>query len=244
MAADYSYIGSGKLYMRVFGSAAPLVEVGNVTALSFKITEDVKKLKDYTQGGGGTFNQVRRIDGVECTFSTSDLSPANLARAVFGSTAPTVAGSVVDEAYTVYKNGFVPLALVASAVSAVKHTSGTPTYVLNTDYEVREGGIFILSAGAITDGQSIKISYTKANADVIQALTTTAQEYELAFGGLNEARSGKQVSVQAYRVKLGVADELGLITEDFNSLNFTGEVIKDTTKVGGVSQYFKAQLVQ
>jgi hypothetical protein len=41
-----------------------------------------------------------------------------------------------------------------------------------------------------------------------------------------------------------VADELGLITEDFNSLNFTGEVIKDTTKTGGVSQYFKAQLVQ
>jgi hypothetical protein len=241
---DYSYIGSGKLYMRVFGSAAPLLEVGNVTDLRFKINQDTKKLKDFTKGGGGTFNRVDRIDSVECSFSTSDLSPANLARAVYGSTAAVVSATVTDEPYTAYKNGFIPLANVASAVTAVKHMSGTPTYVLGTDYEVREGGIYILAAGAITDAQVIEITYTKANADVIQALTVTSQEWELVFGGLNEARSGKQVLVEAFRVKLGTADDVGWITEDFNSLNFTGEVIKDTTKTGGASQYFKAQLVQ
>ena len=133
MATDYSYVGSGKLYMRVAGSAAALAEVGNVSDLKIKINEDVKKLKDFTQAGGGTYNQLRRVDSVEISFSTSDLSPANLARAVFGTATNTASATVTDEVYTAYKSGFIPLVNTASAVTAVKHTTLTPTYVLGTD---------------------------------------------------------------------------------------------------------------
>jgi len=60
---------------------------------------------------------------------------------------------------------------------------------------------------------------------------------------LNEARSGKAVVIHIYRQKLGAAQNLALIGDDYAALEISGKVLKDTTKTGaGVSQYFKATL--
>lgn len=72
---DYSYIGVGKLHLRVAGASAPLAFVGNCSALNFAVTEETKELKDYTQAGGGTYNEVRRVEAVECQMTLHDLSP-------------------------------------------------------------------------------------------------------------------------------------------------------------------------
>lgn len=61
---DFSYIGNGKLHLRVAGSAAPLLMVGNCSSLRFSVTEEIKSLKDFTNAGGGTYNEVRRVEGV------------------------------------------------------------------------------------------------------------------------------------------------------------------------------------
>ena len=125
----------------------------------------------------------------------------------------------------------------------VKHTSGTPTYTAGTDYDVVEGGINIIGAG-ISDADSIKVSYTKLAGNTVQALLNAAQEYELFFSGLNDARSGKQVRIHAYRVKLGATDGLDLIGDDYWAGTQAGKVLKDSTKNGTtVSQYFKADIV-
>lgn len=94
---DYSYIGNGKLHLRVAGSAAALAFVGNCSALRFAVTEETKELKDYTQAGGGTYNEVRRVESVECQMTLHDLSAENLARAVFGDVNVIAAGAVTDE---------------------------------------------------------------------------------------------------------------------------------------------------
>lgn len=89
---DYSYIGVGKLHLRVAGSASPLAFVGNCSALRFSVTEETKELKDYTQAGGGTYNEIRRIESVECQMTLHDLSADTLARAVFGTTQDITSG--------------------------------------------------------------------------------------------------------------------------------------------------------
>lgn len=241
---DYSYIGSGKVYLKQVGSAAGLIEVGNVSALSFNVTEDTKELKDYTQPGGGTYNEVKRISSVEMSMTMHDLSPENLARVLYGTASAITSAAVTDESKVAYKNAFIPLNFIPTAAApVVKHTSGTPTYVENTDYEVRPGGIFILQGGAITDAQVIKVSYTKAAANAVEALTNAGQEYEVFFDGLNEARSGKSSTVYAYRVKIGAAQNLSLIGDDYAALEVTGKLLKDTTKSGaGISQYFKVAI--
>lgn len=243
--ADYSYVGSGKIYLRDTSSAtAGLIEVGNASVLNFAITEDVKELKDYTQAGGGTYNEVRRISAVEVSMTLHELSAANLARALYGSTSAVTSATVNDEAHNdVVAGSLVLTDFMPSAITAVK--KGASTLVAGTDYEVRGAGVLLITGGAVITGDDITISYTKANADVVQMLTGASKEYEMVFDGLNEARSGKKTRVQAFRVKIGAAQNLGLIGEEYAALEVTGKLLKDTSITGaGLSQYAKIEVQQ
>jgi len=240
--SDYSYIGSGRIYLKEIGGTTGLVEVGNCSALSFNVTEDTIELKDFTQPGGGTWNEVKRISAVEASMTLHELNAANLSRALYGTATVTATGTVTDEAHNDVKKGdFIATAFMPSAITTVK--VGSTTKTAGTDYEVRSGGIYIIPGGTILDDDDITITYTKAAADVVQALTTAGKEYQLVFDGLNEARSGKKTRVSAYRVKIGALSSLGLIGEEFAAMEVTGKLLKDTTKSGaGVSQYFRVEI--
>lgn len=242
MSTDYSYLGSGRTYLQEVGAGTGYLEIGNASALSFAVTEDTKDLKDYTQPGGGTYNEVKRISAVEVSMTCTDLSPANLARGVYGAATSVTTGAVADEAHTVQSTAeFIPTTFLPSAIGAVK--IGTTALVENTDYEVRPGGILILDAGTVAVTDVVLISYTKATHDVVQALVNSGKEYAMIFDGLNEARSGKRVRVTVYRFKPGAAKDISLIGDDYAAMEATGKLLKDTTKVGaGISQYFKVEV--
>lgn len=302
--ADYSYIGSGKAYAKEIGGSAGHIELGNCSALNFAVTEDTKELKDFTQPGGGTYNEVKRVSAVEASGTMHDLNATNLARHLYGAASAVASGAISNEVVPVYPNAFSPLAFLpatspapvvtlgdglaaranttAYALNAevipatpngflyratVAGTSGgsIPTYpttvggtvvdgtvtwtcagptapVANTDYEVRPGGIFFYT-GKVLAGVSAQVDYTKAAADLVQALVASAKEYEIVFDGLNEARSGKRTRITAYRVKAGALANLALIGEDYAAIDWTGKLLKDTSKTGnGVSQYFKVDI--
>jgi hypothetical protein len=240
--ADFSYLGSGRVYLRDRSAATGLVEVGNCSALSFAVTEETKELRDYTQPGGGTYNEVKRITAVECQITMHDMSALNLSRALYGSTSSVTTATVTDEAHNDVNPGeFVATTFMPASITAVKE--GSTTLVANTDYEVRAGGIYIIPGGAIGAGDDITITYSKAATDVVQALTGSGKEYELVFDGLNEARSGKKTRVTAHRVKIGALASLGLIGEEYAAIEATGKLLKDTAITGaGVSQYFKVEI--
>lgn len=238
---DYSYIGKGKIYLD--GRF-----IGNVSELTFSVNEEKKELPDYTSPGGGTYNSLRRITGVEMSIKAHDLSPENLAMALFGSTSAVTASAVTDEVITsnATLDTLVKTANVIDTAIApvVTGSGGTPTYVVDTDYTVSPAGIIPLSSGAITAALALLIDYTKKAVNVIEALTTTAQEYDVLFDGLNEAQSGNLVVINAYRGKFGAAQGLGFIGDDFAEIQLTGDVLKDTSIVGaGLSQYFSIKQV-
>lgn len=237
-------LGSGKVYGRLYGSASPLAEIGNVSALEFGVDEDVKKMPDYTKAGGGTYAQVNRINSVSVSLTMMDLNAANIARALFGGADSVTAGNATAEAHTAYKGGLIRLSNPAPTTVVVKDGTGTTTYVAGTDYEVRPEGIYIISTGSIADAAAVTIDYAFGAYDVIQALTTGAPEIEMSFGGINEADSGNPVLVDAWRVKLGATKKLGLIGTDFAELAVEGELLKDVTKTGaGISQYMRVHQV-
>lgn len=241
---DYSYLGSGKIWLREIGGSGGLTQVGNASQLQFSVTEDTKELKDFTQPGGGTYNEVRRISAVEMSATIHDLSAQNLARALYGAASTEATGTVTDEAHNdIVIGALVPTLFLPSAITAVKRASTTLT--LNSDYTVEPSGIVPLSGGAnsVVAGDDLLITYTKAAQDVVQALVNSGKEYELLFDGLNEARSGKRTRVRAWRVKVGALAQLALIGEEYAAMEVTGKLLKDTSIVGaGISQYFKVEI--
>lgn len=246
---DYSYLGAGKAYLREYGSAAPFLEVGNASAVNLGVTEQSISLRDHTQPGGGTYNEVKRIEAVDVNMSLHDLSPANLARAFLGTMTAVVAGTASAEAVVAYKGGFVPLAKIPTSITTVTGPGGTPSYTEGTDYEFRDGGLFIPAtstiAAPVSGAANLAVTYAYASQDVVEALTASAKDYEMVFVGLNEARSGKAARVTVHRVKFGPAQALALVSADEHAvLEVAGRVQSDSTKSGvGVSKYFKAELV-
>ena len=59
----------------------------------------------------------------------------------------------------------------------------------------------------------------------------------MVFIGLNEARSGKPVVIEVYKVNHSPAS-LSFIGDEFQGMEFTAKAEKDASKVGtGISQY-------
>lgn len=242
--ADYSYIGSGRVYMEEVGGTTGLLDVGNVSELIITPTEDVKELLDYTAPGGGTYNEVRRVSSVEMSMTMREFSPENIARLLRGAVTNTSNSIVTDESHIARLGAFIPMDNVPDFIQAVTDSSGATTYVEGTDYEVRPGGIYILPGGNITDGQTILVDYSYPSYDTVEALINAGKEYRVFFAGLNEARSGKETIIDMYRVRLGVAQQIPLIGDDFAAYQVSGKLLKDTTKSGaGISQYFKTMIV-
>lgn len=241
---DYSYIGSGKVYMRNINTAgAGLTEIGNVSALGVSIEEEEKNLRDYRSPGGGTINEVRRITGAGLSMTMANLSPDNLAKALYGAKTEVTAGAETDEVVAARLDALVPLAHMNPTAVVVTDSTAATTYVEGTDYEVRTGGIYILSTGSITEAESLKVDYSFAAQDVVEAMISSAQEYELFFEGLNEARSGKVSIVRVWRARFGAAKNLALIGDDYANLELTGKALADTAKPTGQSQYFQATIL-
>jgi len=244
---DYSYIGTGKSYVRKVGAAAAMQELGNASAITFGVTEDVKTLLDRTQPGGGTRNEVRRIQSVDFAATLSDYSPNNLALGFLGDISSLVAGNKIDEVVTAYKGGLNLLSQFADTVTAVKSADGATTYDPVDasgagDYLVTDGGLVIPAGSTIDDAASLKVSFAYGAKSIMQALTQAAGIYEFYFPGFNEAQQSKRFVVHAYRVRIGATDQLGLITDDFGNLTIKGTVLKDDTQPAGLSQYFRAEV--
>lgn len=306
--ADYSYIGSGKIYARDRNGAGGLIEIGNASALTISPQEETQTQRDYTQPGGGAFNEVRRISAVNFSMTAAELSPQNLARALYGSNAAQTLTALTNQLMGIgYRDAYLafPALQAATPAPVIRARNGrtavaranTTAYALNaylipatpnglyyrvttagtssgtipvfpttpgvtvtdgtvvltcmgrivltagTDYELRPSGLVILPAAAFTDGEAVEADFTRAASDLVQMLTSAASEFEIIFDGLNEARSGKRALVRLHRVRLGPAQELGLIADGYGAIQQSGSLLADTTIVGaGISQYATIQL--
>lgn len=131
MATDYSYIGKGKWYAKVVGSADAPEEVGNVSAASFGVTEESKEQLDYTSAGGGLRNSISRVTGVSLNMTATDYSPGNFQKMLRAVTSAVAADAVTGEAHLVYAAGglarftFMPAASPAPTVATPGATAAS-----------------------------------------------------------------------------------------------------------------------
>ena len=245
---DYSYLGAGEISFREYGAAAPFISAGNCSALNFSPQTESKELLNYTQPGGGLQNEVQRVTGVEMSYTFHDFNGGNIARGLRGSATKTVAGSITGEAVVAYPGGLTPLAKIPSEITAVTGTGGTPTYTQGTDWEFRNGGIYLPEGTTIPapvgGAANIEVDYDHEGQTKVEALVNSAKQYEVLFTGLNEARSGKPVRIRAHKVSGGVLAQFAALGEEYGAGEVTGKVLMDGTITGaGLSKYFKVEVV-
>jgi hypothetical protein len=244
-----SFIGSGKIKIAPYASGATFGarnfrDVGNASTFEYSFSEEKKELKNYQDPAGGVAASFSRIDKVEGKIDFRKISAANLALALWGSTAPLNTTAITGEAHVAHAGAFVPTdRLINTAIAPVVHDGAT---VVDTDdYVVSAGGITFaetFTTVGLADGDTITIDYTpKASADV-QGLINAAPDVSVFFEGTNLV-DGKKALARMYKAKLGVGSNISMIGDDFATLSVTFVVAKDETVTGaGISQFLKLEL--
>lgn len=239
---DRSYIGKGTIYLREFGASNGLQPIGNVSALGVSFEEEKKTLKNYKNASGGNANVLSSITGMTASLTMHDYSAENMALALRGSVTAIAAGAVTDEAHETTGTGgeLIPFDFTydkSQSVTVTLTAGGACTE--GTDYNLTPNGLTVIGAGAI-DASGIKVTYTKAPGEVMEALIGSGKEFELFFDGLNEAQSGKAVGINMHRIKFSPAQGLGFISDEFAEIALDFEVLSDSTiNAQGISQYMK-----
>jgi len=234
----YAYIGSGLVLMRKAGEKSPMRAVGNCSELSVSFSTNDKTLTDFTQAGGGVYASVSRIESIEVKMKLHDMSPENLAMVLFGDATKITGSEVSGEKQIAKPNSFVATDKMAKSISSLK--SGGKELIENKDFFFSRGVIeFENSDNIKPEGTEIEIDYKSEDTSIIEAITTSGGTYELFFAGMNEVRDGKKVNVRIFAVKVGAAQDLSFIGEDFAAIDVTGTALRKTGAVGaGKSAYF------
>jgi hypothetical protein len=118
--------------------------------------------------------------------------------------------------------------LVQDADDTITYTEYTVNTLLKDD---QIGRIHFNTTGTITEGETVHVSYNRqAYAyTVIRAFNETQLEGRLRFVSDNPA--GTQQELVIHRVSLAPSGDTAMIGEDWSTLAFTGEVLKDETNV-------------
>lgn len=243
-----TYSGKGKWHAREYGVASPLMFIGNVSEATFNHEESKVSIPDFTEPGGGEYDSIRRIDAVSLSLTQWDvLDPANLARLIRGTaSASSVLTPIVNESHIAYAGGLIVLDRIPDHGAAVTVTgAGSAAFDEGVDWIARPSGIEIVTTadgGSIADEAELDISYTPLASDTVEALTVSGKRYELFFDGLNEADSDRAVQIRVHLFKPGAATSMSWISQEFVNAPFTGDVLKDMTKVGdGISKYYNVR---
>lgn len=234
-----AFLGAGKIYLADIETPEDLIPIGNCSSLEYEAEVQDIELQDYTTPGGGLDASVQRVSAVSISYNARHFNKANIARALYGITTDVAAGTVADEQHTAYPGALMALKYPGATNVVIKTTDVVPvTLELDTDYIINNAGFpEILEGGAIDAATEVEVSYSYAAHADIQTLTASGKRFRMVFIGLNEARSGKPVVIEAFKVSHSPAG-LGMIGDDFGGMEFTAKVEKDATKTGlGMSQF-------
>lgn len=243
------FIGSGKIKIADYDSGASFAarnfrDVGNASVFSYSFSEDKKELRDYQDPAGGTADSVTRIDVVSGQIDFRNFSPENLALALWGTTSVLGVTPITGEAHVIKAGLFIPTNRLINTTVAPVVTANGSTTVDTADYVVTAGGITIadtITTATVSEDDPITIGYTPVASSDVQAIINSAPNVSIFLEGIN-AVTGKYATVRAYKAKLGVAQNVSAIGDDFGTLTVAFTITKDSTVTGaGISQFLKLE---
>lgn len=238
--------GRGRIFIGIYSDDANRADrrfIGNCPGFTLSVESEKFEHFSSTSGIQTKDLTVTKSVNFNAQVTCDDIQAENLAL-FLGGTSGTLTQSatpITNEAITVQKGYHYQLGLVGSndvgvrEVSSVvvTHSSGAPTYVLDTDYKLdaNSGMIYIISGGAISNGQVIHVDYTPAAGarTLVESGTGGAVDAELFFVADNAAGDNRDLRIAL--CSIAPSGELPFITEDeLGSMTFDiGVSTKDST---------------
>jgi hypothetical protein len=228
---DNYTLGKGIVYFDqlVGGVNQGELDLGNAPAVTLAINLDT--LEHFSSRGGLRAKDKRVVSEITpvINFTLDELTSDNFALLFMADVTEVnqAAASVAAEAVTARHDRWVKLAnrMVTSGTVVIG------AYTEGTDYEVdyTVGRIKVLSTGTITDGQVLSVAYdcVAYNYKQIKMLAQTDIEGALRFVSDNPV--GPQMELVLHKVSLTPAGETAFIGDDWSTLEFNGEILKDET---------------
>lgn len=199
------------------------------------------ELKEKESRGRGTRGQiiasVALLKSPEIEIVLDEVNADNIKLAFMGTVSDLAQGSgtIPDQVITAKLGHWIPLGKgnFATAGFTVKSSDGLTTYVLNTDYEVnyRIGMVRPLSAGAIADAASLKVSgtYNAVSGSVVKGATKAQLRARLLLDGRNLV-DGSDAECEVFEAVLAPEGDFDFKAEDFGSITLKGKLVTPTGK--------------
>jgi len=252
MGTENYTLGKGVVYFDMLDQDTGLYmgerDLGNAPAFSFTIA--LEKLEHFSSRGGLKSKDKEIISQItpSVAFTLDEVSMENLALLTLGDITEVTqtSSTITDEEHVAHLGKRIALAKRnISAVTVGDDPTPTVTYVAGPasnplanyyiDTTLKDnviGRILIHTdqsgcAVPIVEGAPLFVNYTSAATtySTIAAFKNTQLEGRLRFVSDNPA--GQQQELEIWRVSLSPAGDTALIGDDWSTLGFTGEVLKD-----------------
>ena len=223
-------------------------DLGNAPAFSFNLA--LEKLEHFSSRGGLKAKDKEIISQITpgVTFTLDEINMDNLAMLTLATINEVdITGSdITDETHDAHLGrrivldyrAITAITVVDSATGLITYTQGdegTGNYQISSDLKDDVIGRILINVDQasptdeIIEGQSLDISYTYGTIvyHEIEAFNETIIEGRLRFVSDNPA--GTQQELEVWRCSLTPSGDTAMIGDDWSTLGFTGEILKDQT---------------
>lgn len=235
--ADNYTLGRGRLLFNrknSDGSYQGMRDLGN--ANNFVLSISVDKLDHYSNRSGIRVKDKSVTLGVNIngSFNLDEINAENLAMTFLASITEIVQTAEVGQSYTIeaskkgqyFETGDV---FLDAGTVVVTSDGGGTTYTLGTDYTVldKSGQIFIMANSSIADDTQLEVTYNTLAKTYkkLNAYDDTAVEGILYF--ISDSSVGSNMQMRMWAVTLMPSGDAGMISEEWNSLDFEVEIGSD-----------------
>ena len=217
---------------------APMKWFGNAPSFEFGMAVEELTHKESYSGLRAIDARIDTELNSSVALTVDDFKESNIELGTRGSASALAGGSVVDE----------PVLSGAPELNTLYQGIGVTGRV--TGLVVKSGGVAVATSKYSWDASGtfqfsdisgvagpITVSYTNAASRQIGVFKTAAPEIWIRMIGKNTAANSssaptdfERVIVDAFKVRLSPAETISLISDEFNTLQFNGNALSDTTR--------------
>lgn len=146
----------------------------------------------------------------------------------------TVAGGTATEAGTLNSTGFFTAGTTPTAQTLTVTGSSSGVLVKDTDFSIvttqkddKIGRILLNEGGKVVDGETLTFVYTCDQVTYTEIRGISETTLEGSFRYVSDNPFGNDFEFEAWRVSLSPSGDTGFIGEDWSTMAFTGEILKD-----------------